>query len=138
MSVVGPVQSHYHEGSPIGKRGLFKVRRIFWKDRFWAWSETVKKCWMMRVGIIMISWQVDEEVNQDKTGEADEMNLEVERSVIFKQEMRKRSRKRDNRWGAGTASTLKRDQIAKIAKVSACKIFVGKTEKFIFDTFVNL
>ena len=36
-------------------------------------------------------------MNQDKTGEADEMNLEVERSVIFKQEMRKRSRKRDNR-----------------------------------------
>ena len=29
MSVMGPVQSHYHEGSPIGKRSLFKVGRIF-------------------------------------------------------------------------------------------------------------
>jgi len=22
MSVIGPVQSHYHEGSPVGKRNL--------------------------------------------------------------------------------------------------------------------
>jgi len=22
MSVIGPVQSHYHEGSPVGKRSL--------------------------------------------------------------------------------------------------------------------
>jgi len=24
MSMVGPVQSHYHESSPLGKRSLFK------------------------------------------------------------------------------------------------------------------
>jgi len=45
-----------------------------------------------------MSWEVDEEVNQDKNGETDGMNLEVdskdevmhnlnERSVIFKEEM---------------------------------------------------
>jgi len=34
---------------------------------------------MMRAGMIRkISWQVDEEVNRDKTGEADEINLEVD------------------------------------------------------------
>jgi len=32
---------------------------------------------MMRVGMREMSWQVDEEVNQDKNGEADEMNREV-------------------------------------------------------------
>ena len=34
---------------------------------------------MMRVGMIReMGWQVGEEVNGDKTGEADEMNLEVD------------------------------------------------------------
>jgi len=33
----------------------------------------------MRAGIMRdMGWQVDEDVNQDKTGEADEMNLEVD------------------------------------------------------------
>jgi len=35
--------------------------------------------WMLRVGMITtMGWQVDGEVNQDKTGEADKMNLEVD------------------------------------------------------------
>ena len=34
---------------------------------------------MMRVGMMRkMGWQVDEEVNRDKTGETDEMNLEVD------------------------------------------------------------
>jgi len=34
---------------------------------------------MTRVGMITeISWEVDEEVNRDKNGEADEMKLEVD------------------------------------------------------------
>ena len=34
---------------------------------------------MTRVGMITeMSWEVDEEVNQDKNGEADGMNLEVD------------------------------------------------------------
>jgi len=27
MSMIGPVQSHCHEGSPVGKRSLGKVRK---------------------------------------------------------------------------------------------------------------
>ena len=54
---------------------------------------------MTRVGMMTeMSLEVDEEVNRDKNGEADGMNLEVdskdevmhylnERSVIFKEEM---------------------------------------------------
>jgi len=39
------------------------------KGRFWAWSETVKEWWMMRAGMMReMGWQVDEEVNRDKTG----------------------------------------------------------------------
>ena len=34
---------------------------------------------MTRVGMMTeMSWEVDEEVNQDKIGEADRMNLEVD------------------------------------------------------------
>ena len=34
---------------------------------------------MTRAGMMReMGWQVDEEVNRDKTGEADEMNLEVD------------------------------------------------------------
>ena len=33
---------------------------------------------MMRAGMMTVmGWQVDEEVNQDENGEAEEMNLEV-------------------------------------------------------------
>ena len=78
MSVIGPVQSHYHESSPLGKRSLFKGGRICWKGRFWAWSERVKKWWTMIVGMMTkMGWQADE-VNRDKNGEADEVNLEVD------------------------------------------------------------
>ena len=54
---------------------------------------------MMRARMMRkMGWQVDEEMNRDKTGEADEMNLEVdskgevmhylnERSVIFQEDM---------------------------------------------------
>ena len=41
--------------------------------------EREKKWWMTRVGMMTeMSWEVDEEVNQDKNGEADGMNLEVD------------------------------------------------------------
>jgi len=50
----------------------------------------------MRLGMMReMGWQADEELNRDKNGEADGMNLEVdykdemmnERSVIFNEEM---------------------------------------------------
>ena len=55
----------------------------------------------MRVGMTKMGWQMDEEVNRDKTGKADEINLEVdskdqtmhdERSVIFKETVGGRER----------------------------------------------
>ena len=59
---------YYHEGSPVGKRSLSWegfVEKV-------GFEPGVKEWWMMRE----IGWQVDEEVNQDKTGEADGMNRE--------------------------------------------------------------
>ena len=46
-------------------------------------------------------------------------------------------RKSDNRRRAG-ARRLKRDKVVKIARLSSCKNFVSKREKFVFDAFVNL
>ena len=48
------------------------------------------------------------------------------------------ARKGDNRWGAGTARGLNRDQFVKIARLTGCKNFVGKRKKFIFNAFVDL
>jgi len=71
----GPVPLSW--GSSVGKRST--VGRICWKGRFWAWSETVMKWWMTKVGMMTeMIWEVDEEVNRDENGEADEMNLEVD------------------------------------------------------------
>ena len=33
---------------------------------------------------------------------------------------------------------MKRDKVVKIARLSSCKNFVSKREKFIFDAFVDL
>jgi len=58
--------------------------------------------------------------------------------VIFKEEMVGGARKSDNRRGLGTARRLKRDNVAKIARLSSCKDFVSEREKFIFDALVDL
>ena len=74
MSVIGPVQSRCHEGSPVGKRSLGWegfVEKV-------GFEPGVKEWWMTRVGMMTeMSWEVDEEVNRDENGEADGMNLEV-------------------------------------------------------------
>ena len=79
MSVIGPVQSHYHEGSPVGKRSLRWegfVEKVGFEPGVKEWRS---EWWMMRAGMIReMGWQMDEEVNRDKTGEADRMNLEVD------------------------------------------------------------
>jgi len=49
-----------------------------------------------------------------------------------------RAIKSDNRRRAGTAKRLKKDKVVKIARLSSCKNFVSKREKFISDAFVDL
>jgi len=75
MSVIGPVQSHCHECSQVGKRSL-RWEGFVEKVRF---ERGVKEWWVMRAGMMReMGWQVDEEVNRDKNGEAGGMNLEVD------------------------------------------------------------
>jgi len=71
ISVISPAQSHYREGSPIG-RSKVKVGRIYWKGRFWTSNEKVKEWWMMRVAMMTkMGWQVSEMIQT-------KMNLEVD------------------------------------------------------------
>ena len=67
----GPVPLSW--GSPVGKRNL-RWKGFVEKVGF---EPEVKEWWMMRAGMMReMGWEVDEEVNQDKIGEADGMNLE--------------------------------------------------------------
>ena len=78
MSVLGPVQSRYREAVQKVKE-IYGGKDLLKRYRFGAWSERVKEWWMTRVVMMTeMSWEVDEEVNQDKNGEADGMNLEVD------------------------------------------------------------
>jgi len=73
--MIGPVQSLCHEGSPVGKRNL-RWEGFVEKVGF---EPGVKEWWMMRVvTIIEMSWQVNEEVSWDMTGEADGKNPGVD------------------------------------------------------------
>ena len=68
MSVIGLVQSHYHEGIPLGKRSL-RWEGFVEKVGF---EPGVKEWWMMRAGMMRkMSWQVDEEMNLDKESRQD-------------------------------------------------------------------
>ena len=120
-----------------------KVGRICWKGRFWAWRDG----WWV-VMMTEMSWQVNEEVSRDMTGEADGMNQGVDSrdgvmhiwmsDLWFQWGDGWWARKGDNQWGAGTARGLNRDQIVKIARLTGCKNFVGERKKFIFNAFVDL
>ena len=75
MSKIGPVQSRCHEGSQVGKRSL-RWEGFVEKVDF---EPGVKEWWMTRVVMITeMSWQVNEEVSRDVTGEADGMNQGVD------------------------------------------------------------
>jgi len=75
MSMIGPVQSRCHEGSPVDKRNL-RWEGFVEKVGF---ETGVKEWWMMRVVMIIeMSWQVNEEVSRDMTGEADWKNPGVD------------------------------------------------------------
>ena len=76
ISVIGPVQSRCHEGSPVGKRSLSWEGFVEKVDL--SHCERVKKWWMMRAGMREMRWRVDEEVNQDENVEADGMNLDID------------------------------------------------------------
>ena len=59
--------------------------------------------------------------------------------MIFKEEMvGGRERVTTDEERVPGARRLKRDKVAKIAKLSSCKNFVSEREKFIFDAFVDL
>ena len=59
--------------------------------------------------------------------------------MIFKEEMvGGRERVTTDEERPGTARRLKGDKVVKIARLSSCKNFVSKSEKFIFDAFFDL
>ena len=58
MSVIGPVQSHYHEGSPVVKEVYCGGKNLLKKVGF---EPGVKEWWMMRAGMMTkMGWQMDE------------------------------------------------------------------------------
>jgi len=65
--MIGPVQSRCPEGSPICKRSL-RWEGFVEKVGF---EPGVKEWWMIRVVMIEMSWQVNEEVSRKMTGEGD-------------------------------------------------------------------
>ena len=96
MSVIGPVQSHCHECSQVGKRSL-RWEGFVEKVRF---ERGVKEWWMMRAGMMReMGWQVDEEKRWIETRMVrlaewiwklipkTRWCISNERSVIFKEEM---------------------------------------------------
>jgi len=75
--MIGPVQSRCHEGSPVGKRSLRWegfVEMVGFEPGVKEWRSDG---WRV-VMIIEMSWQVNEEVSRDVTGEADGMNQRVD------------------------------------------------------------
>jgi len=140
----GPVQSHYHEGNPVVEKS--KVGKICWKGRIWAWSKSVKwwmmRAWMMRDGLTSgwggesrqnwWGWRNESGIWFQRLGDA-YLN---ERSMIFKEEI----------VGGRERVTTDEDRVLRggwreirlwIARISGCKNFVSKKEKFIFDAFVT-
>ena len=144
--MISPVQSYsiIRESSP----GVLSIKmgRICWRGRF---EPGVKEWWTMRVVMIIeMSWQVNEEVSRDVTGEADGMNQGVvpetgwcisEWAICdFQGQNGWRARKSDNRRGASTARAVKRDQVLKIARLPACMYFeVRERRIYIFKAFID-
>jgi len=88
---------------------------------------------MLRVVMMTkIAWWVNEEVNRDKTGEGEKMNLKLipkmrwctsrhlthKRPVTFNEMVGGWARKGYNRWGVGTAREPKRDQVVNIPRLT--------------------
>jgi len=128
MSVIGPVQSHYHESSPVGKRNLrwegFVVKVGFepgvkeWRsDGWWEWGwwERWVDKWMRRwietrvVRLMKWIWKL-----------IPKTRWYISKWAIcdFQGGDGWRARESDNRWGAGTARRLKKDKVVKTARLS--------------------
>jgi len=80
--MISPVLSRDRDQSRVERVLRLELRTCCW-GRFWAWSERGVKerreWWMMRVVMMReISWQVNEEVSRDMTGEVDVMNPGVD------------------------------------------------------------
>jgi len=148
--MIGLVQFRCHESSPVGERSLRWEGFVEKVGRFWAWTERVKEWWMRRV-VMIIQRRADKWMRRwVKTWLA--KLTEWIRDLIpetgwcisewaicdFQWGDGRWARKSDNRWGAGTARGLNRDQIVKMARLTGCKNFVGKRKKFIFNAFVDL
>ena len=75
--MIGPVQSRCHESRPVGKRNLRWegfVEKVGFESGVKEWRSE-----MMRVVMIIeMSWQVNEKVSRDVTGEADGKNPGVD------------------------------------------------------------
>ena len=99
MSVIGPVQSHYHEGSPVGKRSLRWegfVEKVgfepgvkqwrsdgWWKRGWWErWVDKWMRRWMETRLVRLSGWRSESGSWFQRRGHA-YLN---ERSVIFKEE----------------------------------------------------
>ena len=144
MSVIGPVQSHYHESSPVGKRNLrwegFVVKVGFepgvkeWRsDGWWEWG------WWERYGLTSgwggesrqewWGWWNESENWFQRRGDT-YLN---ERSVIFKEEMvggRERVITDEERVLRGGWKKIRLWR--QLGWVVGCKNFVGERQKFIF------
>ena len=118
----------------------------------WLWDHVIEfsrwqhpAMWHVTVGEIKtltemmteMSWEVDEEVNRDENGDLVRLTEWIWKLIPktrwcitkwaicdFQGGDGSGARKSDNRWGAGTARRLKRDKVAKIARLSSCKNFV--------------
>jgi len=100
---------------------------------------------MRVVMIIEMSWQVNEEVIRDVTGEADGINHGVDSrdgvniwmsDLWFSMRRWSAVEKEWQQMRSGYCKGLNRDQIAKIARLTGCKNFVGKRKKWIFNAFI--
>jgi len=130
MNVIGPVQSHYLERSPLGKRslrweGFEPVVKEWRSDGWWerGWWERWVDMWMRRwietrlVRLTEWIWKLIPKTRWcwciSKWAICDFQG--------------------DGWWArrAGTARRLKSDKVVKIVRLSGCKNFVGEREKFI-------
>jgi len=124
-----------------GRRSI-KVGRICWKGRFLAWSEKWRSDGWWEWWWWQMSWQVNEEVSRNMTGEADGLNQGVDSrdgvmhiwmsDLWFSMRRWLVGEKGDNRWGAGTATGLNWDQIT-ISKVYCCRNFVTLSVGFLLS-----